>query len=100
MLAKISGHARLLVMFAMIAPAVSGDDAQPSPWTKNELMEPNALAQLMKSSTAQQNIIAVVFPVLYRQRHILHARLAGPANKPEGLEALRQSVQTLPKDTQ
>ena len=43
-------------------------------------------------------IISVGFPVLYRQKHILHARLAGPANKPEGITQLTEVVARTPKD--
>ena len=52
-------------------------------------MEPGSLAQIMKSSGAESAVISVVFPVLYRPKHILHAPLTGPRSKPEGLEALR-----------
>jgi hypothetical protein len=37
---------------------------------------------------------------LYRQRHVLHARFAGPAGKPEGLKALREAVEAQPKDSE
>lgn len=100
-------RARLPLMFVIgmaaaltMAPRLPGGDVQSGPWSKAELMEPASLAKLLKSSTAQPNIICVGFPVLYRQRHILHARFAGPANNPEGLTALREVVQTLRKDSE
>jgi rhodanese-related sulfurtransferase len=86
--------------FAIVAAAALAQNGQPDPWSKSELMEPGALAQIMKSSAAQPTVISVVFPVMYRQRHILHARLAGPASRPEGLEELRQAVRTMPRDAQ
>lgn len=98
MLARLLSRARWPLIFTLIAVAVSADDSPAVPWSKGELIEPAALAHLIQSSAPQPNIIAVVFPVLYRQRHILHARLAGPGNKPEGLETLRQTVQSLPKN--
>ncbi len=45
-------------------------------------------------------IVCVGFPVLYRQKHIPHAELAGPASKPEGIAQLKESVAKLPKNTQ
>jgi thiosulfate/3-mercaptopyruvate sulfurtransferase len=98
MLAALLGRAKLPLLLAIIAAAVLGEDGQSGPWSKSELIEPASLAQLIKSSAAQPNIISVVFPVMYRQRHIPRARLAGPASRPEGLEALRKAVSTLPKD--
>jgi hypothetical protein len=68
------------------------DDAQPDPWSKNELMQPDSLAKILNSSATPPTIICVAFPVLYRQRHVLHKRFAGPASKPEGLKALREAV--------
>jgi hypothetical protein len=36
--------------------------------------------------------------MLYRGRHIAHAINAGPASKPEGIEALKKAVAGLAKD--
>jgi hypothetical protein len=89
-----------MVAAAVVTPGLSGDDVQLDPWSKGELMEPGSLIQLMQSSATQPNIICVAFPVLYRQRHVLHAKFAGPASKPEGLTALREAVQTLPRSSE
>jgi len=43
-------------------------------------------------------VISVAFPVLYNNRHILHAIAAGPGSKPEGIEALKKAVAHSPKD--
>jgi len=93
-------QAHLPLIFTIFAAAVMGQEGQPAPWSKGELMQPSSLAQLIKSSTTAPTIISVVYPVMYRQRHILHARLAGPGNKDEGIEALRQAVQSLSKTSQ
>jgi hypothetical protein len=70
---------------------------QSDPWTKTELMEPAALANLLK---AQQppTVICVAFPVLYKLKHVVHAQYAGPGSKPEGIDMLRAAVAKLPKD--
>jgi thiosulfate/3-mercaptopyruvate sulfurtransferase len=80
-----------------MTPVVSGDDAAADPWAKSELLEPAALAKILRSSNQQPTIICVAFPVLYRGRHILHAKFAGPASKPEGIKALRELVASMPK---
>src|SRR5689334_2775512 len=86
--AMIVRHAKAPLIFTIYAAAVLGQEGQPAPWSKGELMPASSLAQLIKSSTTPATIISVVYPVLYRQRHILHARFAGPGNKDEGIEAL------------
>ena len=71
--------------------------APADPWKSSELMEPAALAKRLESNPAPR-VLCVAFPVLYRQRHIKGARLAGPGNKPEGLKELEMEASTLPKD--
>lgn len=69
------------------------------PWPKDKLLEPAVLAQMLRKGSHPE-IISVVFPVLYRQKHIPGARLAGPASKPEGISELKAAVAKLPKSTQ
>ena len=98
-LAKL-GLAVTLVAAAALVPVLSGDNAQSDPWSKADLLDPAALAKVLTSpSSPQPNIFCVAFPVLYRQRHILHSQFAGPTAKPEGLDALRQAVGKLPKNS-
>lgn len=88
--------AAIAVFAAMIALA-----QQDEPWKKSDLIQPEALAaRLTGSGAAKPPIVFVGFPVLYRASHIPGAILAGPASKPEGLEALRQTVAKLPHDTE
>jgi rhodanese-related sulfurtransferase len=68
------------------------------PWSQSELIEPAVLAKLLTSDGQQLHIICVTFPFLYRQKHIPHAQLAGPADKPEGIAKLRAAVENLPSD--
>jgi len=65
--------------------------AESDPWSSNELMEPGVLATMLREGS-KPLIISVGFPMLYRQKHILHALLAGPANKPEGISQLTEAV--------
>ena len=74
-----------------------GQEAVSDPWKAGELLEPAQLAQALESGHAPL-VLSVAFPVLYRGRHILHAINAGPTSKPEGIEALKNAVASLPKD--
>ena len=81
---------------AALALPASADPTDP--WRQDELLQPSALADILRSAQKPPVIISVVFPVLYRQRHIAHAELAGPTSKPEGIAALKQAVASLPKN--
>lgn len=61
-------------------------------------MQPGELARILTASDRKPIVISVAFPVLYRQRHIIHALPAGPTSKPEGLAALKSVTAALPKD--
>ena len=45
-------------------------------------------------------VICVAFPVLYQGGHVVGAKFAGPGSKPEGIEALKRTVEGLPQDKQ
>ena len=60
-------------------------------------MQPAELVKAIQSGHAPV-ILSAAFPVLYRGKHIVHAINAGPTSKPEGIEALKQAVASLPKD--
>ena len=67
------------------------------PWSPGEILEPAALAQTLQSGKAPV-VLSVAFPVLYRNRHIVHAIDAGPTSKPEGIELLKKAVAGLSKN--
>jgi rhodanese-related sulfurtransferase len=69
------------------------------PWKNSDLMEPEALAARLKTAAEKPAILYVGFPVLYRGAHIPGAVLAGPLSKPEGVEALKQAVAKLSKES-
>ena len=102
---RITRRALLTSCFAAgtLLPLLRAEDTKGDPWSKDELMEPEALARALAApghrSAPAIIIISVVFPVLYRERHIPNARFAGPASKPEGIAALKAAVSQLPKDT-
>jgi len=87
---------RCAATLAILALACWGQDTSDA-WAPGELLQPAALAQTVQSGKAPI-ILSVAFPVLYRGRHIAHAINAGPASKPEGIEALKKAVAGLAKD--
>lgn len=71
--------------------------AAPAGWKDADLMTPAALAARLKRNGAKPVLLHVGFHVLYRAKHIPDSIYAGPGNKPEGLEKLRQTVAAMPK---
>jgi thiosulfate/3-mercaptopyruvate sulfurtransferase len=76
---------------------MKGNGTTSDPWSKSELIEPAHFVKLLRAEEKPFHTICVTFPVLYRQKHIPHAQLAGPTNKPEGVATLRSAVQALPR---
>jgi thiosulfate/3-mercaptopyruvate sulfurtransferase len=98
------GSVRFVGLAALVALAIAGNFARPresqaDPWTAQQLMTPEALADQLASGAKPPVIISVAFPVLYRNRHIETAIFAGPGRDPEGITALKAAVKSLPKDT-
>ena len=90
---------KALPVAVMAASRVRGEEPSPDPWPGNRLLEPAALSELLKPSEMSPMIISVAFPVLYRQRRITGARLAGPGSKPEGIAKLKEAVSQQRKDS-
>src|ERR1019366_3756219 len=87
----------LLAILGMACWACWGQEAASDPWPSGELLPPAELAKAIQSGNAPV-VLSVAFPVFYRGKHIVHAINAGPASKPEGIEALKNAVANLPKD--
>jgi hypothetical protein len=73
------------------------DRAVADPWSPAELMRPAELAKRLTNGDPRLRLICVTFPVLYRQKHIARAVLAGPGSKPDGLTALHSALTDLNK---
>ncbi len=86
---------RALLLITLVSICLCQDSS--NPWSKEEFLEPATLAKELQSGK-QPMIISVAFPVLYRNRHIVHAIDAGPGSKPEGIDALKKAVAASPKD--
>ncbi len=71
------------------------------PWQTNQLIKPDELAKSLSASTGEKPlVICVAYPVLYQGGHIVGAKFAGPAAKPQGIQALKDAVGGLPRDKQ
>jgi thiosulfate/3-mercaptopyruvate sulfurtransferase len=79
-----------------LSPFIERAAEQTDPWSKSELLAPADLVSQLQN-TNRPVVISVAFPFLYRQKHIIHAQFAGPTSKPEGIDALKQSVANVPK---
>ncbi len=113
--AGVSGHRLWLVTIATalafgIVPLCWGgvsdqtnqtSAASSEPWQANQLIKPNELAKSLSPSTGEKPlVICVAYPVLYDGGHIVGAKFAGPAAKPQGIQALKDAVEGLPRDKQ
>jgi hypothetical protein len=92
--AAIAGLIPAFASFRALAYVPASD-----PWPESDLMQPADLAKTLNTSGPKPTILCVAFPVLYRQRHIIHAEFAGPASKPEGIDLLKTAVAKLPKSS-
>jgi rhodanese-related sulfurtransferase len=77
-----------LLAFGLVVSAAT------DPWTLAEVLAPAALA----SNTGPALVVHVGFPALYHGAHITGSLYAGPASKPEGIEALKKAVEHEPRD--
>ena len=64
------------------------------PWNAGEVVRPEVVAK----DVATPLMLQVGFDVLYRAAHVAGSIYAGPASKPEGIEALKQAVAGQPKN--
>jgi len=74
--------------------------AASDPWTSAQLVQPEGLAQTLKSSPDGKApfLVHVGFQVLFKNGHIPGSHYAGPTNGPAGLESLQKAVEKLPRD--
>jgi hypothetical protein len=66
-------------------------------WSSQELIDPTVLVPQLTSTDNAPQILCVTFPFLYRQKHLPHARLVGPTNKPEEVARFRSVVDQMPR---
>ena len=86
---------RLTTLFLFGLLLSAGTD----PWTDNDLVQPEQVANLTKDVRTPL-LIHVGFPVLYRASHITGSVYAGPGSKEEGIADLKKAVAGQPRDRQ
>ncbi len=87
----------ILAVASVVAMTGHAQEAAANPWTATQVTEPSQLAAKL-SKGAKPVILQIGFQVLYKSKHIPGSIYAGPASTPEGLDALKQAVRTLPKN--
>src|SRR5579862_528376 len=87
-----------VLLSALVLAGICLCEQSGDPWPKPDLLPAATLAQEIQSAKPPA-IVCVAFPVLYRNKRILHAVGAGPGSSPEGIEALKRAVAALPKDS-
>ena len=89
----------ILAVASVLAMTAHAQETPTDPWTAAQVTQPSALAAML-SKSAKPIILQVGFQVLYKSKHIPGSLYAGPASSPEGLQALKQAVHNLPKNTE
>ena len=89
---RSAGLVACLCLF--VSATLAAGDVPPA-----ELIQPFQLAKIVQSSGARPLILQVGFRILFEQAHIPGSEYIGPASREDGLNRLRQRVQSLPKNT-
>ncbi len=86
--------------FPLLALAALAQFPSSAPWSDTDLIQPAQLVARLGSKAPKPRIFYVGYGILYRSKHIPGAVFVGPAEKQEGLEALRAAVIKLPRNTE
>jgi len=91
---------RIALILAAFAGTAAGAGT-PHPITQADLISPAQLnRQLAEVKSGKITLIQVGFHVMYQMGHIPGSQYAGPAAKPEGLQALKKLAAKLPRNHQ
>ena len=94
------------LLAAVILPARSAAGGPPTPavqasdpWSTAQLVQPEALAALLKGPEAKRPLLFHVgFKALFKEGSIPGSTYVGPCSKSEGIAALKRAVAKLPRD--
>jgi rhodanese-related sulfurtransferase len=87
------------IALALVVAAGTAWAAKPASSVPAErLIQPAALAAMLKTSTPQPLLLHVGFRTMFDQAHIPGSVYVGPGNAPAGLKALKERVDALPRD--
>ena len=93
----------VLVLFFSASLVYAQDVGQNTsdPWSENQLIEPEALAETLSDSLSAKPLIlhiGVLFQ--FKIAHIPGAKHTGMASTPGGIETLKKEVESIPRDSQ
>ena len=64
-----------------------------NPWSRNQVIQPAALARQLKSSSEKPLLLQVGFESLYAQGHIPDSKYCGPARDSNGIARLKTCIE-------
>jgi len=86
---RLAAPAAALILFASCAKA-------PRELALSDTIPPDSLSHELADSTVKRALFHVGFAPLYRSGHIPNSAYVGPASKPEGIDALRSALASVP----
>jgi len=96
---RMCARLALIVSFAIIAATLAFAQSELPP-SSSLLINPDELVKTLQAPKDEKPLILNVGPsLLYMQAHIPGAEYIGGASTPQGVQALRTRVKTLPKST-
>jgi thiosulfate/3-mercaptopyruvate sulfurtransferase len=80
--------------FVTLVLALTGFAATTDP----VLVQPKDFAGQLQAKGPKPSVLYIGFAVMYRNKHIPEAVLAGPTSRPQGLDELKTAASKLPRD--
>jgi rhodanese-related sulfurtransferase len=91
----------MIAVPAVVAQEPAGASSSATSIPESRLIQPAALAQLLKAGEGEKPLILQVGSrVMFAQAHIPGSDYAGPGSQAAGIQSLENTVASLPKDKQ
>ena len=101
MKSSVKSFVALTFLLCAFAYAQSGATKKAEPFTDVQLLQPEQFAKMLADSKGKKPVVLQVgFATLYKSNHIPGSEYAGPANRPEGIEALKKALASVPRDSE
>ena len=84
----------LICLFFLCSGFIASAQSTGNPWTQDQIQDPEALANIMRTKEAQKPAIFNIGPM----ENIKGATFIGPAQEKANLEKLRKALASVPKD--
>jgi thiosulfate/3-mercaptopyruvate sulfurtransferase len=96
---KMCARFALVISFAVLAASLTFAQSELPPGSP-QLINPEELLNVLQAPQGDKPVLLNVGPsLLYMQAHIPSAEYIGAASTPQGVQALRARVKSLPKNT-